>query len=205
MCLHLRKVQHEHTRVDKTMIYQHIDPVKIDGIRMIDHNHLSLDACCWLFKMSATRFWQLFKIVWNQQRIYTFGRVSLSSRWMWSWCRWYWPKWKSIWVRNNSVICHISVWGLKESVYILKVEQKGIAEEETDGYGQIISTILYFLRGKYLKMGRSRSTKYHKFSILPSIALCTLEEVFEVFVDISDDLRLGKETFNALQMRARVS
>ena len=46
MCLHLRKVQHEHTRVDKTMIYQHIDPVKIDAIRMIDHNHLSLDACC---------------------------------------------------------------------------------------------------------------------------------------------------------------
>ena len=92
-----------------------------------------------------------------------------------------------------------------ESVYILKVEQKGIAEEETDGYGQIISTVLYFLRGKYLKMGRSRSTKYHKFSILPGNALFTLEEVFEVFVDISDDLRLGKETFNALQMRTRVS
>ena len=50
-------------------------------------------------------------------------------------------------------------------------------------------------------MGRSRSTRYHKFSILPDDALCTLE-VFEVFVDISDDLILDKETFKALQTRA---
>ena len=51
-------------------------------------------------------------------------------------------------------------------------------------------------------MGRSRSTAYHKFSILPGDALCNLEEVFEVFVDISDDLTLDKESFKALQMRA---
>ena len=60
-------------------------------------------------------------------------------------------------------------------VYILKVKEKGIAEkEETDGYGHTISTGEYFLREKYLKMGRSRSTRYHKFSILPGDALCTL-------------------------------
>ena len=90
-----------------------------------------------------------------------------------------------------------------EPVYILKVQEKGIAEkEETDGYGHTISTGEYFLRGKYLKMGRSRSTTHHKFSILPGDALCTLEEVFEVFVDISDDLTLDKKTFKALQIRA---
>ena len=33
----------------------------------------------WLFTMSATIFRQLFKIVWNQQRIYTSCRVSLSE------------------------------------------------------------------------------------------------------------------------------
>ena len=65
-----------------------------------------------------------------------------------------------------------------------------------------VSTGEYFLRGKYLKMRRSRSTRYHKFSILPGDALCRLEEVFEVFDDISDDLTLDKETFIALQMLA---
>ena len=51
-------------------------------------------------------------------------------------------------------------------------------------------------------MRRSRSTRYHKFRILPGDALCRLEEVFEVFDDISDDLTLDKETFIALQMLA---
>ena len=34
MCKHLRKVQLERTKGDKTMIYQHLDPVKIDAKRM---------------------------------------------------------------------------------------------------------------------------------------------------------------------------
>ena len=34
MCKHLRKVQPERTKGDKTMIYQHLDPVKIDAKRM---------------------------------------------------------------------------------------------------------------------------------------------------------------------------
>ena len=90
-----------------------------------------------------------------------------------------------------------------EPMYILKVEVKGIAEkEDTDGYGHTISIGEYFLSGNHLKMGESRSTKYHKFSILPGDAFCALEEVFEVFVDISDNLKLDKETFKALQIRA---
>ena len=88
-----------------------------------------------------------------------------------------------------------------ESVHILKVSEKGIEEkEDTDGYEHSVSTGEYFLRGKYLTMGRSRSTRYHKFSILHGDVLCTLEEVFEIFPDISDHLTL--ETFIALQMRA---
>ena len=93
-----------------------------------------------------------------------------------------------------------------ESVHILKVNEKGIEEkEDTDGYEHSVSTGEYFLRGKYLKMGRSRSTRYHKFSILHGDVLCTLEEVFEIFPDISDHLTLDKETFIALQMRAGAS
>ena len=59
-----------------------------------------------------------------------------------------------------------------ESVYILKVEEKGIAEkEEIHGYGHSISAGAYFLRKKYFKMRKSRSTRYHKFSILSGNAL----------------------------------
>ena len=34
MCLHLREVQPERTHTDRSRIYQHIDPVKIDAKRM---------------------------------------------------------------------------------------------------------------------------------------------------------------------------
>ena len=55
--------------------------------------------------------------------------------------------------------------GSNEPLHILKVEEKRIVEqEETDRYGHTISTGEYFLPGKYLKMGRSRSPRYHKFS-----------------------------------------
>ena len=90
-----------------------------------------------------------------------------------------------------------------EPKYILKFEEKGTAEkEERGGYGHTISTGEYFLRKKYLKVGRSSSTTYHKFSNLPDNALCTLEEVFETFVDISNDLTLDMETFKVFQMHA---
>ena len=93
--------------------------------------------------------------------------------------------------------------GCNEPVCILKVEEKEIAEkEEMGGYGHTISTGEYVLCGKYLKMEKSRSTRYHKFSILPSDELCTLEEVFESFIDISEDLTLNKETFKVLQIHA---
>ena len=90
-----------------------------------------------------------------------------------------------------------------EPKYILKFEEKGTAEkEEKDEYCNTISTGEYFLHKKYLKIGKSRSTTYHKFNNLPGDALCTLEEVFEVFVDILDDLTLDKETFKVFQMHA---
>ena len=70
-------------------------------------------------------------------------------------------------------------------------------KEETDEYGHLIAAGDYFLRGKY-----SRSTRFNKFSIIAGDALCAPEEVFDVFVDISDDLMLEKESFRALLSRA---
>ena len=44
MCLHLRKVQPERTNAARTMIYQHIDPVKIHAKRM-NRSQLLITGC----------------------------------------------------------------------------------------------------------------------------------------------------------------
>jgi len=51
-------------------------------------------------------------------------------------------------------------------------------------------------------MERSRSSRFQKFSILDGDVLIEPAEVFDVFVDISDDLTLEKESFGALMSRA---
>lgn len=90
-----------------------------------------------------------------------------------------------------------------EPIYLLKLEEKKMAEkEEHDDFGHIISPGEFFIRGRYLKKERSRSTRCYKFSILSGDAICTPDEVFELFVDVSDDLTIEKETFNALLLKA---
>ena len=44
MCLHLRKAQPERTHADKTMIYQHTDPVNINAKRM-NRSQLPISRC----------------------------------------------------------------------------------------------------------------------------------------------------------------
>jgi len=84
-----------------------------------------------------------------------------------------------------------------EPVYILKVEGKERAEQEQkDDFGHIIPPGQLYLSGKYLKKERSRS------GILPGKAICTPDEMFEVFVDVLENLTIEKETFSALITRA---
>ena len=53
-----------------------------------------------------------------------------------------------------------------------------------------------------IKMIRSRSSRHHKFTILQEDVLCLPEEVFEVFVDVTDELTLDKNILKTLQVRA---
>ena len=92
-----------------------------------------------------------------------------------------------------------------EPVYILKVEEKGEAtNEKSDEYGHKVVPGDLYLRGNYLKMVRSRSSKLCKFSVIPGDVLVLAGEVFDVFVDIADDLTLEKEVFRELVSRATV-
>ena len=88
-------------------------------------------------------------------------------------------------------------------MYILKVKEKGRAEkDEQDDSEHCIPAGNLYIRGKYLKKERSRSTRVYKFSILSADALCTPDEIFDVFVDVSEDLTIEKETFRELLSRA---
>ena len=87
-------------------------------------------------------------------------------------------------------------------VYILIVEEKGRAEKEEDDFEQCIPAGDLYIRGKYLKKETSRSTRVHKCSMLSADAICTQDEIFDVFVDVSEDLTIEKETFRELLSRA---
>ena len=56
----------------------------------------------------------------------------------------------------------------------------------------------YFLRDKYLKMERSSSPTFQKFSIVDGDVLIETAEVFDVSVNIFDNLTLDKELLRAL-------
>ena len=52
----------------------------------------------------------------------------------------------------------------------------------------------------YLAKSRSRHLK--RFSIYPGDVICEPREVFDVFVDLADDLTMTKESFDALLSNA---
>lgn len=66
--------------------------------------------------------------------------------------------------------------------------------------GTLLLPVTTFYEGCIWK--RSRWTRFNKFSFIAGDVLCAPEEVFDVFVDISDDLMLEKESFRALLSRA---
>ena len=90
-----------------------------------------------------------------------------------------------------------------EPLHILKVKEKRTVEqEEIDRYGHTISTGEYFLPGKYLKIGRSRSPRYYKFSIFYLMMHFVHWKKCLKSVDISDNLTLDKKAFKTVQMHA---
>ena len=71
-----------------------------------------------------------------------------------------------------------------------------------DDQGNPIEASQLFLRGNHLKPERSRSSRFQKFSVLTGRVLVDLSEVFELFIDMSDDLSLEKELWRELHVRA---
>ena len=71
-----------------------------------------------------------------------------------------------------------------------------------DHYGNEIFTGEFYFKGNYLKLEPSRSRTKQYFSVIQGDALCDQSEVFEVVLDISEDLTMNKDAYLSLLARA---
>ena len=91
-----------------------------------------------------------------------------------------------------------------ESLYFLKVIDKRIADGTlTDKWGHIISPGTRYFTCHYLKTVRSRNISCKKFEILPLVVYITPDEIQDTYVDISDDMLLNANTYNALIQKSK--
>ena len=60
---------------------------------------------------------------------------------------------------------------------------------------------LYF-KGNYLELVRSWNIFRQKFSLIPGDVPCDPEEVFDILVDVDDDLSLCNDAYLALVARS---
>ena len=78
-----------------------------------------------------------------------------------------------------------------------------IALVMSDMYGHRISKGELYLRGNYLKVVRSKNVRWKKFEILNYEVLILPDEVFETFVEVTDDLTMSCRSYLALKERAK--
>ena len=90
-----------------------------------------------------------------------------------------------------------------EPIYIVKIVEKARASEKIhDKYGHVVFPGELYLKGKYLVKTRSKNIKKKQFKILEDPVLISPDELFEHFLDISDDLTMDNSTYNELVGRA---
>ena len=86
-----------------------------------------------------------------------------------------------------------------ELLYFVQVTEKGTTEKDlTDPYGDFIGTGEKFLKGYYLKQCRSKQISKKKLQILSTPTVFAPDEVFDTYVDITDDLYLDVQSFKLL-------
>ena len=84
-----------------------------------------------------------------------------------------------------------------EPLYLVQVTEKGTAEKDlTDRYGHFIGTGENLLIRYYLKQCRSKQISKKKFQILSTPIVFAPDEIFDTYVDITDDLYLDVQSFS---------
>ena len=85
---------------------------------------------------------------------------------------------------------------LNEPVYIIKVEEKGIAEcELRDRFGHVVLVGEPYFKGNYLQKIRSRNISKFQFELLPNPVYLEPDEVYQPFVETDENLKITKELY----------
>ena len=88
-------------------------------------------------------------------------------------------------------------------LYFVKIVEKGTASEDiTDRYGDFISAGEMFFEGFYLKMARSKNVGKKKYQTLPTEIVFSPDEVFDTYIEFSEDLYLDINIHNSLLQKA---
>ena len=73
----------------------------------------------------------------------------------------------------------------------------------SDPYGHFVAKGECYFQDYYLKLCRSQDIKVKKFTILPAKIAVTPDEVYDTYVDISDDLEIDCNICNMLIAKAK--
>ena len=85
---------------------------------------------------------------------------------------------------------------LKEPVYFIKVEEKGITERELrDRFGHVVLVGEPYFKGNYLQKIRSRNISKFQFKLLPNPVYIEPDEVYQPFVETDENLTITKELY----------
>ena len=88
-----------------------------------------------------------------------------------------------------------------EAIYFIKIAEKNVAKENLrDQFGYEIFPGECYLKGFYLQNSRSKNINIKKFSILNYVYL-NPDEIFESFVEISNDLTMNRDAYLKLLER----
>ena len=86
-----------------------------------------------------------------------------------------------------------------EPLYFVKVTEKSAAQKDlTDLYGHFIGNGERFSKRFYLKLSRSKCIRKKKFQLLRKPIVFAPDEVFDSYVEITEDLYLDGQHFKLL-------
>ena len=90
-----------------------------------------------------------------------------------------------------------------EPLYFVKIVEKGTASEDiTDRHGHFVSADEMFFKGFYFKMARSKNIGKKKYQIVPTEIVFSSNEVFDTYIEFSEDLYLDINIHNSLLQKA---
>ena len=88
-----------------------------------------------------------------------------------------------------------------EFIYFVKIAEKNVTKENLTDLDMKYPPRECYLKGFYLKKGRSKNINIKYFSIINYDVYLTLDKIFEPFVEISNDLTMKSDVYLKLLER----